>query len=68
MAQRKDLFRKKAFEYLKNAEIKGSDVTYLVYGDIVDLMWSAYEQGYQDRIDDYDGAEDTTEQDEWERN
>ena len=33
-------------------------------GVLLDLLWKAYEQGYQDRIDDYDGAEDTTEQDE----
>jgi hypothetical protein len=67
MAQRKDLFRKKAFEDLKNAEIEGSHGDYLDHGDIVDLLWMAYEQGYQDRIDDYYCSEDTTAEDEFNR-
>ena len=34
---------------------------------VIELLWKAYEQGYQDRIDDFDGQEDTTAEDEWER-
>ena len=37
-------------------------------GIIIDLMWLGYEQGYQDRIDDFDGMEEDEGLSDWERN
>lgn len=60
-------FKAEAFEMLDSLrfhEFQGATITDKA---ILQLMWESYNNGYQDRIDDYDGAEDTTEQDEWER-
>jgi hypothetical protein len=64
---REDFFRDEAFEAVKEIRIEGYNGDYLDEGDVVNLLWKYYQIGYQDRIDDYDGAEDTTAEDEFNR-
>ena len=65
--QREDLYKKDIWDFLNKRSIEKQGEDYYEDGEIVEWLWSAYQEGYQDRIDDYDGEEDTTEQDEWER-
>ena len=60
-------YKQLAQEWINDIRIEGYNGDYLTDEDVSDLLWKSYEQGYQDRIDDYDGMEDTTAQDEWER-
>lgn len=60
-------YKELAAEWVNDITENGYHGAYLPENGVINLLWKSYEQGYQDRIDDYDGMEDTTAEDEFNR-
>lgn len=60
-------YKQLAQEWIDDIRTEGLNGENLQENEVLHLLWKSYEQGYQDRIDDFDGQEDDTAEKEWER-
>ena len=61
-------YKELAAEWVNDITESGYHGAYLPENGVINLLWKSYEQGYQDRIDDFDGMEEGEGLSDWERN